>query len=83
MLEVQPTVFRVIDVPAVSTLPELHELLQAAVGWTDSHLHQFVTGEARYGVPDLDTMEDERDEAGVLLSDLPPRFGYLYDFGDG
>jgi len=25
-------------------LPELHELLQAAVGWTDSHLHQFVAG---------------------------------------
>ena len=58
LLEVRPAVFRVIDVPAVSTLPELHELLQAAVGWTDSHLHQFVTGEARYGVPDLDAMED-------------------------
>ena len=28
-------------------------------------------------------MEDERDEAGVLLTDLPPRFSYLYDFGDG
>jgi len=83
LLGVEPAVMRVIDVPAVSTLPELHELLQAAVGWTDSHLHQFVTGEARYGVLDLDAMEDERDEAGVLLSDIPARFTYLYDFGDG
>lgn len=83
LLAVEPAVIRVIDVPAVSTLPELHELLQAAVGWTDSHLHQFVTGEARYGALDLDAMEDERDEAGVLLTDLPPRFSYLYDFGDG
>jgi hypothetical protein len=82
LLGVEPTVIRVIDVPAVSTLPELHQLLQAAVGWTNSHLHQFVTGEARYGVPDPDGMEDERDEAGVLLRDLPPRFSYLYDFGD-
>jgi len=83
LLGVEPVVIRVIDVPAVSTLPELHELLQAAVGWTDSHLHQFVTGESRYGVPDLDAMEDERDEAGVLLRDLPAHFSYLYDFGDG
>jgi hypothetical protein len=83
LLGVEPAVFRVIDVPSVSTLPELHELLQAAMGWTDSHLHQFVTGESRYGVPDLEVMEDERDEAGVLLSDLPARFTYLYDFGDG
>ena len=83
LLGVEPAVIRVIDVPALSTLPELHELLQAAVGWTDSHLHQFVTGEARYGVPDPDAMEDERDEAGVLLRDLPARFSYMYDFGDG
>ncbi len=83
LLGVEPAVIRVIDVPAVSTLPELHELLQAALGWTDSHLHQFVTGEARYGVADLDAMEDERDESGVLLRDLPGRFSYLYDFGDG
>ena len=83
LLNVEPAVFRVMDVPAAVTLPELHDLLQAAVGWTDSHLHQFVTDEARYGVADLDAMEDERDETGVLLRDLPPQFGYLYDFGDG
>jgi len=83
LLGVEPTVTRVIDVPAVSTLPELHDLLQVTVGWTDSHLHQFVTGEARYGVPHPDAMEDEQDEAGVLLRDLPAQFSYLYDFGDG
>jgi len=35
--DVEPAVARVIDVPASATLPELHELLQAAIGWTDSH----------------------------------------------
>ena len=83
LLEVEPVVIRVLDVPATVTLPELHELLQAGIGWTDSHLHQFVTGEVRYGAYDLDAMDDEHDEAGVLLSDLPGRFSYLYDFGDG
>ena len=43
MRHVEPAVTRVIDVPASATLPELHELLQAAIGWTDSHLHQFLT----------------------------------------
>jgi hypothetical protein len=40
--DVEPTVSRTLDVPATATLPELHDLLQAALGWTDSHLHRFV-----------------------------------------
>jgi hypothetical protein len=83
MSEVQPTVVRVLDVPAVVLLPELHDLLQAAIGWTDSHLHQFVAGDISYGMPDLDGPDDERDESAVALRALPNRFIYLYDFGDG
>ncbi|MHB1534883.1 MAG: plasmid pRiA4b ORF-3 family protein [Acidimicrobiales bacterium] len=83
MCEVEPVVVRVLDVPAGALLPELHDLLQAALGWTDSHLHQFVADGTCYGVPSLDGPEDERDEQGVPLRALPPRFIYLYDFGDG
>ena len=82
--EVIPVVTRVLDVPAVSTLPELHNLLQAGIGWTDSHLHQFVAGEVRYGVPSDDSWDPtELDESAAKLSDLPATFTYLYDFGDG
>lgn len=83
--DVVPEVVRVIDVPASTTLPECHDLLQVALGWTDSHLHQFVTAEARYGVPEIDGWDDEeeRDEVGVRLRVLGARFTYLYDFGDG
>jgi hypothetical protein len=83
---VQPAVARVIDVPASATLPELHELLQAAIGWTDSHLHQFVTPQATYGmeIPGQEVWpEDQRDETGARLADLGTEFEYLYDFGDG
>jgi Plasmid pRiA4b ORF-3-like protein len=83
MSEVEPTVVRVLDVPAGVLLPELHDLLQVAIGWTDSHLHQFVAGDARYGMPDTDALDDERDETGVALRGLPAPFTYLYDFGDG
>jgi hypothetical protein len=83
MCDVEPAVVRVIDVPAGVLLPELHDLLQAALGWTDSHLHQFVADGVCYGMPDLDGPEDERDEAAVALRALGERFTYLYDFGDG
>jgi hypothetical protein len=83
MNEVEPTVLRVIDIPAGVVLPELHDLLQAAIGWTDSHLHQFVASGVRYGMPDTDAFDDERDETGVPVRALPARFTYLYDFGDG
>jgi hypothetical protein len=83
MNEVEPTVQRVMDVPAGALLPELHDLLQVAIGWTDSHLHQFVADDARYAMPGTDADDDELDETGVALRALPTRFSYLYDFGDG
>ena len=82
--EVTPVVQRVIDVPAAITLDELHEVLQVALGWTDSHLHQYRTDSAVYSMSSDDwDDEGETDERGVRLSTLPPRFVYLYDFGDG
>ncbi len=83
MRYVEPTVTRIIDVPTASTLPELHDLLQVALGWTNSHLHQFVTADATYGLPGDEVWpEDQRDETKTKLADLGPRFTYLYDFGD-
>lgn len=81
--EVVPAVVRVIDVPATITLDDLHDVLQVAVGWTDSHLHQFRTDTATYGIPHEEWDDDELDERGVRLADLPARFVYAYDFGDG
>ena len=85
MREVEPKVERVIDVPAAITLDDLHEVLQVALGWTDSHLHQFRTDEATYAVPFEQWDEDERevDERGVAMSALPKSFVYAYDLGDG
>jgi hypothetical protein len=83
LLDVVPSVVRVVDVPASATLPELHDILQAAVGWSDAHLHQFLTDDTTYGVPDKDLVGIQQDETGVRLRDLPDTFGYAYDLGDG
>lgn len=84
--EVVPSVVRVLDVPATATLPEVHDVLQVTLGWTDSHLHEFETADRlRYGHPEVDSGDDGevRDETTATLRDLPTRFIYRYDFGDG
>ncbi|MGH9682581.1 MAG: plasmid pRiA4b ORF-3 family protein, partial [Candidatus Acidiferrales bacterium] len=40
----KPPIWRSVLVPAESTLFKLHRIIQETMGWTDSHLHQFVIG---------------------------------------
>jgi hypothetical protein len=76
-------------VPEDVTLAKFHHVLQAAMGWTDSHLHEFIVGRVHYGVPDPDNWDPEPvlDEGSIRLNSLVEagarRFKYLYDFGDG
>ena len=81
----KPTIWRRLLVPGVLTLGDLHYVLQIAIGWTDSHLHQFRVGETNYGPPDAD-MDWMLDEEEITLDKLIPaekfKFRYEYDFGD-
>jgi hypothetical protein len=83
-----PAIWRRLVVPETITLPELHRALQLAMGWEDRHLHEFLFGAARFGMPDEDGLnEGLKDEAGVRLGDAiraagGDRFTYVYDFGD-
>ena len=52
--DIEPLVWRRVLVPANITLGRLHRVIQAAMGWTDSHLHEFVIDGQHYGNPDLD-----------------------------
>ncbi len=43
------------------------------MGWTNSHLHEFRVGDARYGEPDPEYDEgDVRDERSVRLFEVAP-----------
>ena len=75
--------------PLSSTLLALHDIIQAVVGWTDSHMFEFVIGERVYGEPMPDDGFWDRHvhkAAGVRLKSLIERgierFVYVYDFGD-
>ncbi len=87
LLDVVPTVWRRLIVPDSIKLPKLHRVFQAALGWTNSHLHEFVIGGVRYSDPDPDMDEDlQQDERNVVLQKalgMDARcFDYVYDFGD-
>ncbi|WP_245744541.1 plasmid pRiA4b ORF-3 family protein [Lentzea fradiae] len=78
-----PPVWRRVLLPAAVRLDDLHEIVQAAMGWENAHLHAFVDGRTQYSVPDPDL--PYRDEREVRLTDLVKPGGrllYVYDFGD-
>ena len=87
-----PAIWRRIETEDV-TLQQLHALIQTAMGWTNSHLHQFEIAGSRYTDPRF--MMDKLDDFGAIdysrlrVSDLVAkhgtklRMGYEYDFGDG
>jgi hypothetical protein len=84
--EVRPPVWRRVLVPGEVDLGELHAVLQTAMGWSNSHLHEFEVDDDRYGVPDPDWGERVADESKVRLFRVAregSRLRYLYDFGDG
>jgi Plasmid pRiA4b ORF-3-like protein len=43
--DVEPTVLRRVDVPFDIRLDRLHLTIQAAVGWTNSHLYELCAGD--------------------------------------
>jgi len=87
--DVEPTVMRRIVVPADMRLDRLHLVIQAAMGWANSHLYEFRIGDAGWGEPDPDGLYDGPLEAkkgrlAAVLADAGRKtFSYLYDFGDG
>ena len=87
--DIQPPIWRRIQVWEDITLAQLHTVLQIVMDWEVYHLHEFSIGKRIYSVPDPEDDLYERtviDESTQRLSDVVPRvgttFAYLYDFGD-
>ena len=86
--DVDPLPMRHIEVPLKIRLDRLHEVMQAAMGWTDTHLYEFRAGDVGWGIPDPDgfydgplpakktTLEKVLEGTGVRTVQ------YIYDFGD-
>lgn len=85
---IRPPIWRRVLVPSGATLAHLHVVIQIAVGWDDSHLHEFRLGATTFRAPTpwSHDVSAEEDAGRVLLGDVAPptgsRFEYTYDFGD-
>lgn len=81
---------RRVEVPSNIRLDRLHLTIQAAMGWTNSHLYEIRANGVGWSTPDPDAdwAGDFLDARKARLSDVLEDVGrktlkYLYDFGDG
>jgi len=85
---IRPEIWRTVMVPVKITLRRLHDVIQAAMGWDDSHLHLFTINGTSYGdLQVFDDMPQMKDEKFVNIGSLSlapgNTFTYEYDMGDG
>ena len=96
LAEVEPLVWRRIEVAASYTFWDLHVAIQDAMRWLDYHLHMFrvpnpVTGRPdEIGIPDEDAFEGDpvclagwEVPVAAYFDAVGTRASYEYDFGDG
>ncbi len=90
--DINPPIWRRIQIEGSASLRRVHHTLQAAFGWTDSHLHEFEIDDKIYAMFDLDDVLESMDpdntfddrKAKLEKAAYPGiKFVYKYDFGDG
>ena len=88
LIGIDPPIWRMLQVLSSIKLCCLHSAIQVAMGWTDSHLHQFEQDGKHWGAVQLyeDEANDVVDDGSVTLASLLKSEGdslaYQYDFGD-
>lgn len=91
LLDINPPIWRRIQTKDC-TIDKLHEHIQTAMGWTNSHLHRFEILGIVHGDPVLLCGNPDcfvgRNSLETMISEVVPssgirfRFSYEYDFGD-
>jgi len=86
LIGAKPPIWRTVLVSSNLGLASFHDVIQVVMGWTDSHLHQFIANKVFYGMPDDDFELEMEDENKYKLSQLLKKekdtLIYEYDFGD-
>lgn len=83
-----PLVWREFWVYGDCSLNKLHHIIQAVMGWTDTHHYEFEHGGQRYAVPHPDDAlsknppKDSRRANLAKILEPGDELEYVYDFGD-
>ena len=86
----KPKIWRRILVPSDLLLSDFHKIIQTTMGWTNSHMHQFIKNQTFYTrrMADYDfwgemgTVDYSKIKVSDLLKKEKDRIIYEYDFGD-
>jgi len=86
----KPPIWRRVQLDKSTTFLKLHHIIQIAMGWTNSHLHEFEINGYRIAESNEDFEEDfggnTIDASTVSLDSIivitKEKFNYYYDFGD-
>ncbi len=82
----RPPIWRRVQVKSDITLGKLHKIIQASMGWTNSHLHGFSIGGVEYGQPvpelNLEIKNEQRVKLSKFVTEEKRKFFYTYDMGD-
>ena len=93
LLEIEPLIWRLIEVPSTYNFWDLHVAIQDSMGWLDYHLHSFTLCQPRKRKPVLIGIPDDEFEDNTLpgwkvslnqfFKEPGDEATYDYDFGDG
>lgn len=89
LLDSKPPIWRRVLVGSDTTLDELHQIIQDAMGWYDTHMHAFTSDKGEhFGPPEtnddiLSFKDESRARLDRLLRKPKKKLLYEYDFGDG
>jgi hypothetical protein len=80
----KPPVWRRLQLSVDTRLDHLHDIIVAAFGWENYHMHVFTSGPEEFGEPDpeLGFTDERRVSLGQLIGEIGDRLRYTYDFGD-
>jgi hypothetical protein len=86
LADISPKIWRRITLNPDVFLDDFHRIIQTTMGWTNSHLHQFLDEHFMYAPAEFE-VENTVDSRKVKLIDIlnqdNPQIKYEYDFGDG
>lgn len=86
----KPKIWRRILIPSDLLLSDFHMIIQITMGWTNSHLHQFIKNSTFYTVrmkdddlwDEMDNVDYKKMKVSDLLKKEKEKIVYEYDFGD-
>jgi hypothetical protein len=91
LFESKPKIWRRLFVQNDTLLSDFHKIIQTVMGWTNSHLHQFIKNNTFYTRKwkdddfwdDLNNVDYKNFKISDLLKQEGEQIIYEYDFGDG